>query len=125
MQDDPLIQPGQRICDLTQLPDRGLGVRFALDYAGERRNAFVINFHGRVHGYLNSCAHIPVELDYRAGDFFDLSGAYLVCATHGAYYAPDNGMCLGGPCPGRSLTPVALQLRDDGVYLADEPINFD
>ncbi|UXY14994.1 Rieske 2Fe-2S domain-containing protein [Chitiniphilus purpureus] len=124
-QSDPLIAPGGVICDAQRLVERGLGVRFAIEYAGERRQAFAVRFQGRVYGYLNSCAHIPIELDYRAGDFFDLSGAYLVCATHGAYYAPESGLCLGGPCPGRSLTPVCLQERDGQVYLAGEPAVFD
>ncbi|WP_255991219.1 Rieske (2Fe-2S) protein [Chitinolyticbacter albus] len=120
-----LIAPGAAICPAGTLADRGLGVRFTLELAGEVVPAFAVRFHGRVRGYLNRCAHIPIELDYRPGDFFDLSGNYLVCATHGAYYAPDSGRCLGGPCPGRSLAALQLIERDGMVYLADEPMSFD
>ncbi|KAF0811631.1 hypothetical protein IGB42_03920 [Andreprevotia sp. IGB-42] len=105
-----------RICASSELAERGLGVRFAVDVAGREQQAFVVRFHGHVHAYLNSCAHIPIELDYQPGDFFDLSQNYLVCATHGAYYAPQTGLCLGGPCPGRHLTKLTVVEEDDQVF---------
>ena len=59
------------------------------------RPAFAIRYRDRVYAYLNACAHVPVELDLVEGDLFDLSGQYLVCAMHGAYYHPESGVCLG------------------------------
>ncbi|WP_148716615.1 Rieske (2Fe-2S) protein [Chitinolyticbacter meiyuanensis] len=120
-----LVAPGASICPAETLAEHGLGVRFSLELAGEVAPAFVVQFQGRPRAFLNRCAHIPIELDYRPGDFFDLSGNYLVCATHGAYYAPDSGLCLGGPCPGRSLSAVQLTERDGLVCLADDPMPFD
>lgn len=31
--------------------------------------AFAIRYQGHVYAYLNQCRHIPVEMDYRDGDF--------------------------------------------------------
>ena len=109
----------RELCRSEALPERGLGQRFLLIDHGMPRQAFAVRFQGRAYAYLNSCAHIPIELDYQAGDFFDLSHNYLVCATHGAYYAPDTGLCLGGPCPGRRLQSVPLTEHDGRVYFIE------
>ncbi|MFN3593193.1 MAG: Rieske (2Fe-2S) protein [Thiobacillaceae bacterium] len=108
------------ICASTDLEEGGRGVRFELTYAGEVQPAFVIRFAGVVRAYLNRCGHIPVELDYLPGDFFDLSRLYLVCATHGALYDPATGACLGGRCNGRGLTPLPVVEEADGIYLMEE-----
>ena len=72
-----------------------------------------------VYAYLNRCAHIPVELDWMEGEFFDKAGLYLICATHGATYEPDTGHCVMGPCKGQHLAAVAVEERDGQVYLAE------
>lgn len=101
-----------RICAADELAEAGLGKRFQAEWRGVPAAGFVVRWGGRVHGYLNACAHIPIELDFNEGDFFDLSRSYLICATHGAYYRPDTGLCLGGPCKGARL--VKLAVEEDG-----------
>jgi nitrite reductase/ring-hydroxylating ferredoxin subunit len=104
------------ICAATQLADGGSGVRFPLTAWGEQRTGFAVRYRGRVHAYLNRCAHVPVELDWNEGDFFDSSGSYLMCATHGALYLPDSGHCAGGPCRGGKLQPIAVLEVDGEIY---------
>jgi nitrite reductase/ring-hydroxylating ferredoxin subunit len=41
-----------------------------------------------------------MEMDYQPNKFFDSTGQYLMCATHGAIYRPKRGECRGGPCRG-------------------------
>jgi nitrite reductase/ring-hydroxylating ferredoxin subunit len=77
-------------------------------------------FEGRVHAYLNRCSHLPVELDWQEGKFFDASGLYLICATHGALYAPDTGRCLSGRCMVKGLVEVAVGEIDGWVVLREE-----
>jgi nitrite reductase/ring-hydroxylating ferredoxin subunit len=105
-----------RICQSDELTDRGLGKRFQAEWRGVPARGFVVRWGGRVYGYLNECAHIPVELDFNEGDFFDISRSYLICATHGAYYRPDTGVCLGGPCKGARLTKLSVIEEDGEVY---------
>ena len=100
------------ICPSAQLADSGKGVRFEVEYFGERAPAFALRYCGRVYGYLNRCSHIAMELDWREGEFFDLDGRDLICSTHGATYAADSGKCLGGPCRGTPL--VALRIAERG-----------
>ncbi|AOY01823.1 Rieske 2Fe-2S domain-containing protein [Jeongeupia sp. USM3] len=117
---DPVAGPAcGPVCTSADLVDGGLGVRFSIGRDDATRPAFAIRHGGKVYAYENACAHIPVELDYRDGEFFDLSRRYLVCATHGAYYAPETGVCLGGPCAGRRLTAIAVVERDGAVWPAE------
>lgn len=110
------------ICDSAALVERGMGIRFDLAELGRYVTGFAVRFQGRVHAYVNQCAHMPVELDWNEGDFFDLSQNYLVCATHGAHYQPDSGYCVMGPCRGRSLTALAVDERDGKVFINLDPI---
>lgn len=88
------------LCNSTDLADGGDAVPFDVVYAGQTCRAFAIRFEGRPHAYLNRCMHVAMELDYMPNRFFDDSGQWLLCATHGAAYKPDTGDCAGGPCRG-------------------------
>lgn len=107
------------ICASADLREGGLGVRFEVNWAGQSTPAFVVRYNGHAVAYLNQCAHVPVELDFNAGDFFDDSGLYFVCATHGAMYAPESGLCIAGPCVGRRLHKLTVHERDGNVYLIE------
>ena len=104
------------ICASSELADSGKGVRFEVEYFGERTPAFVLRLEGRVYGYLNRCGHLPMELDWREGEVFDSGGRDLICSTHGATYAAASGKCLGGPCGGTPLVALRVEERDGEVY---------
>ncbi|MEZ5741714.1 MAG: Rieske 2Fe-2S domain-containing protein [Burkholderiaceae bacterium] len=108
--------PWQRVCDSADLVDGSDGVRFDLDRPGPSSAAFVVRHQGTAHGYLNRCAHVPVELDWLEGQFFDGDARYLMCATHGAVYDPASGACMGGPCAGRGLVRLDVCERDGAVW---------
>jgi nitrite reductase/ring-hydroxylating ferredoxin subunit len=110
-----------RVCDSAALEEGGDGRRVELPPlrpGGAPRPAFVVRYDGQPRAWLNRCAHLPVELDWLPGKFFDDSGLYLICATHGAIYEPDSGRCAGGPCRGASLEAVPVVERDGGVWVA-------
>ena len=104
------------ICGSEALLNSGRAVRFEVQYFGDNAPAFVVRFAGRVHGYLNRCGHMPMELDWREGEVFDSNGRDLICSTHGATYAADTGKCLGGPCSGTPLVPLQVEERAGKVY---------
>jgi nitrite reductase/ring-hydroxylating ferredoxin subunit len=105
------------ICASGELAERGDGVRFELEWEGETAPAFAIRHGGRVYAYLNRCAHIAMELDWKQGKFFDADGEYLICSTHGALYAPKSGACRGGPCRGAKLVDLNVFEAGGSVYL--------
>jgi phosphoglycolate phosphatase len=102
------------ICASSDLEDKSYGTRFTMP---DGRQAFAIRFDGVLKGYINECRHLPTELDWNFGHFLDADKAYLVCATHGALYDPLSGLCVAGPCRGRSLEAVAVVEIDGKIVL--------
>lgn len=99
------------LCNATDLLEGGNAVPFDVVFAGQTCRAFAVRFEGRPHAYLNRCAHVAMELDFQPNRFFDDTGRWLLCATHGAAYAPDTGDCAGGPCRGGL---VKIDLSESG-----------
>jgi nitrite reductase/ring-hydroxylating ferredoxin subunit len=109
------------ICSSADLADCGDGVRFEVEVGGKPQPAFAVRYGGRVYAYLNRCAHMPMELDWKPGKFFDVWGLHLICSTHGATYAPDTGRCVLGPCFEEGLVPVPVEERDGRVFVKGNP----
>lgn len=111
---------GERlICASAALIERGDGIRFEIARKGKPEPAFVVRYHGVARAYLNRCVHVPMELDWNAGKFFDLSKTLLICSTHGAMYDPASGACAGGPCRGGRLESIPVVERDGAIYLSE------
>lgn len=115
-----MAQRERLICASAALVEGGDGVRFEVAAADGLAPAFAVRYGGQVCAYLNRCAHVPVELDWQPGRFFDITGGYLICAVHGAHYEPRSGRCVMGPCKGRGLVRVAVTEHDGNVYLMEE-----
>lgn len=109
------------VCASEALLDSDLGVRFELPELGPRATGFAVRYQGSVYAFVNQCAHVPVELDWNEGDFFDLSKHYLICATHGAHYEPQTGYCVMGPCKGKRLKPIKVIEQEGNVHILPEP----
>lgn len=102
------------------LEEGGKGLRFDVtNNNGDKIPAFVVHFDYQYFAYLNRCGHIAVQLDYMPGEFFSDDGRTLICATHGAEYAPDSGACLGGPCFGVGLEPLTISIEGDCIVLKE------
>ena len=108
------------ICVSEALAERGTGVRFTLRSLGGEEKGFAVRHGGAVCAYVNRCPHMGTELDWQPGEFFELSGLYLVCSTHGAIFEPRTGYCVAGPCRGASLEPLEVRERDGRVFLLDD-----
>lgn len=104
------------ICESPALVEGGKGIRFALMAGSVATTGFAVRFKGIAYGYLNRCAHVPIELDWAEGEFFESSGMYLMCSTHGAIYAPESGRCEGGPCRGGRLRPIMVSEHEGRLY---------
>jgi nitrite reductase/ring-hydroxylating ferredoxin subunit len=110
-----MSESGIYICASDALENGAKGIRFPVTAGNEDATGFVIRYRGAAYGYLNRCAHVPIELDWNQGEFFDSDGSYLMCSTHGAIYAPENGKCAGGPCRGARLRPIRIYEKDGQV----------
>ncbi|WP_457279395.1 Rieske (2Fe-2S) protein [Polaromonas sp. P5_D5] len=107
--------PRQALCNSRDLLEGGLAVPFDVIYAGQTCRAFAVRYEGMVHAYLNRCTHVAMELDWQPNRVFDSGGQWLLCASHGAVYRPDTGLCAGGPCQG-GLVKIELSEIEGVVY---------
>jgi nitrite reductase/ring-hydroxylating ferredoxin subunit len=112
------IDGWQCIAAANELIEGGDGVRFDVERGSlDPLAAFCVRFDGQPRAFLNRCAHVPVELDWQPGKFFDDTGVYLICATHGAMYEADTGACIAGPCRGQSLRALAAKEEGDKIWV--------
>jgi nitrite reductase/ring-hydroxylating ferredoxin subunit len=115
------------ICASGQLREGGPGVRFTLRVdarTGFEQTGFAVRFAGRACAYVNRCPHQGTELDWQPGEFFEESGLYLVCSTHGAIFQPDSGFCIAGPCRGAALEALPVREQEGQVFLVEPPTNL-
>lgn len=112
----PMDEIAIQVCESSALMEGGKGVRFPVTAGGEDSTGFAVRYDNTVYAYLNRCAHVPIELDWNEGEFFESSGLYLMCSTHGALYTPETGRCAGGPCRGGRLRPISVFEQDGQVY---------
>ena len=95
----------------------GAGRGFRLGEGTAQIAVFVIRWRGTLHAYVNSCPHIGTPLDWLPDRFFDRGGAFLLCGTHGAFFRPDDGVCVRGPCFGKRLQQAPVRVEGGMIML--------
>jgi nitrite reductase/ring-hydroxylating ferredoxin subunit len=106
------------VCRLTELEARGARA-FTLGGGEWPLRGFVVRVGDGVRGYVNRCPHAGHPLNLLPDRFLTPDGALIVCCSHGALFEKSSGYCVAGPCAGRALTPVPLEIRCGLVLLAD------
>ncbi len=106
------------VCRLTDLPEHGARA-FTVGEGDWPLRGFVVRVGAAVHGYVNRCPHAGHPLNLLPQRFLTADGALILCSAHGALFEKATGYCVAGPCAGRSLTPVALEVRCGVVLLAE------
>jgi nitrite reductase/ring-hydroxylating ferredoxin subunit len=56
-------------------------------------------------------------LEWQPNQFLDYEKQFIQCATHGALFGIDDGICIAGPCPGEQLEALPVEVRDGEVWL--------
>ncbi len=100
--------PLRELCGIEEIPD-GASRGFA-PAPGGFVGLFAVRRGGDVVVYVNACPHLGVPLDWMPDRFLSADGSHIVCSTHGATFAIADGLCLSGPCRGRSLEAVPVRL---------------
>lgn len=106
----------EKICTLADIPD-GDSEGFSVVRGDREVGIITVRQGDAVYAYINSCPHVGVPLDFQPGKFLDLSKTYIQCTSHGATFMIETGECIGGPCAGKSLTPIPLRLDGEDVYV--------
>jgi len=78
---------------------------------------FIVRRGDDVFAYQNYCMHVGHPLNWQPDSFLNADGSLIVCASHGALYEIDSGVCVSGPCPGKTLRKVSVEIRDGEVVV--------
>lgn len=79
---------------------------------------FVVRRGDDVFAYQNFCAHLGHPLNWMPDRFLTKDLKAVMCASHGALYEIDTGLCFAGPCLGKELIKVELAVRNGIVYVS-------
>jgi nitrite reductase/ring-hydroxylating ferredoxin subunit len=105
---------------LEDIPD-GQARGFVRGSGSARLAVLVARRGARIFAYRNECPHAFVPLDWSADKFMSWDGTNLQCATHGAQFRVEDGLCVLGPCRGQRLRPIAARIDADGQLVLDVP----
>jgi nitrite reductase/ring-hydroxylating ferredoxin subunit len=115
----PEIDTTRVLCSLSEL--EGTGSRgFAVGEGDWPLRGFVVKTATGVAAYVNYCPHAGHPLNLRPHRFLTPDGSLILCCSHGALFARDNGLCIAGPCQGQSLTRIGVQVVEGFVMLGDD-----
>ena len=79
---------------------------------------FVVRQGDQIYAYQNFCRHVGHELNWVPDGFLTKDDTAILCASHGAQYEIDTGLCFAGPCIGKSLRAVNVEIRDRVIYVS-------
>ncbi len=78
---------------------------------------FVVRQGNDVFAYQNSCKHLGHPMNWKPDSFLTQDRANIICSSHGAIYEIDTGLCIGGPCLGKSLSVLPVEIRDGVIFV--------
>ncbi|MDB4002354.1 hypothetical protein N9449_06575 [Oceanospirillaceae bacterium] len=55
-------------------------------------------------------------MEFLPDQFLDEDKQFIQCATHGALFTIENGLCISGPCNNQSLVSLYVEERDEKIY---------
>jgi len=116
-----MAESAQLLCLAVDLPE-GACRAFTVQVSGAQQEIFIVCKNGNVSGYRNSCPHTGGPLDWVPGQFLNLEGDLIQCATHGAFFRIADGLCVAGPCYGAHLSPVSICVSNGFIWF-DSPKN--
>ena len=104
---------------LADLPDPG-AVSLTLGTGADRRAVLLTRQGAQMRAFVDACPHAFVPLGDGLSPLLDRQDpTLLVCSFHGARFLAGTGLCVSGPCRGKFLTPLAVEIRDGRIRLVD------
>jgi nitrite reductase/ring-hydroxylating ferredoxin subunit len=102
------------ICQTSDIPDN-----HSKGFEIDGRLFFIVNKFGEFSAYKNSCPHLGIQLEMVPDQFLDSTHSLIQCSMHGALFRLEDGLCISGPCFDQKLKAVAIEVRENEIYLVD------
>ncbi len=108
---------GTPLCAVGELADPGAkGFEFR---DGELLfQGFLVRRGEAVFGYRDRCPHAGFPLAFTPDQYLTRAGDLIMCSSHGALFRVEDGLCVGGPCGGRRLSPWPIAVEGGVVRTA-------
>ncbi len=106
---------GVALCRVDEVAE-GQARGFLIGEGVARRDVILVRRDGVLRAYFNACPHQGTPLETFPDRFMDQDGL-LVCSTHGARFRIEDGLCVSGPCEGKSLTAIACVVENGVVVV--------
>jgi nitrite reductase/ring-hydroxylating ferredoxin subunit len=107
------------LCALTELEETG-SRGFSVGEGDWPLRGFVVKTSNGISAYVNYCPHAGHPLNLRPNRFLTPDRNLILCSSHGALFARDNGLCIAGPCAGQSLTRIDVEIVAGFVMLGPD-----
>jgi len=107
------------LCSLAELGATG-SRGFTVGEGDWPLRGFVVSASNGVAAYVNTCPHAGHPLNFRPDKFLTPDRNLILCASHGALFTRDEGLCIAGPCPGQALRRVPVEVVGEYVLLAED-----
>lgn len=108
--------PEREICALADLGEPGAR-EFFVGAGDWPFHGFVVRIGDEVCAFVNVCPHRQHPLNLGPDDFLVPGQRLLRCSSHGAVFEPGSGLCIAGPCAGRSLRRLPCRVADEKVLV--------
>jgi nitrite reductase/ring-hydroxylating ferredoxin subunit len=112
------IDTARVLCSLGELEETG-SRGFAAGEGDWPLRGFIVRTADAVAAFVNYCPHAGHPLNFRPNKFLTPDRNLILCSSHGALFARDNGLCIAGPCAGQSLTRIPVEVVSGYVLLAE------
>ena len=99
----------------------GAARNYVLELRAGRFHGFVVRRGGEATGYVDRCPHLGLMLARELDDYLTPRGDLIACSWHAALFRIEDGLCVGGPCAGRRLTPWPVRVVDGELVTAEAP----
>ena len=80
---------------------------------------FLVRRGDAVQAFINVCPHQGHPLNLQPDAFLTPDRTLILCSSHGALFEIETGLCVGGPCIGRSLKRIPIVIEAGLVLLGD------
>ena len=108
------------LCHIDDIPDGAARGFTATPDA--RRTVIVVRRGDKVNAYVDACPHYVggTPMAWKKDAYLSGDRQHIACHAHGALFDIDSGDCISGPCLGKRLTRVAIDITSEGEIRVPE-----
>lgn len=103
------------LCELSELNDLTNKVIYSPLY---QKNIILILDDNQIYAWLDACPHYPqaTPLSWKAGQYLSHDKKFIQCFAHGALFNFKTGLCDQGPCLGKKLSEIPLEIVSGQIF---------